>query len=449
MKIKEFLDNVCEQIKYKPIRNEICEELKNHIEEQKENYIEEGFKEELAEEKAIEQMGNAEIIGKKLNRIHRPKIDWKLLLIILIMLSFGFIIAFTRANNYDMLENELYSNIIFKYISFIILGLVFSFIIYFIDYKKVCKYSFVIYVIASIINMIAMFTWKNGNGISYFRIRTIIFSPAVITVPLYMIAFVGFLQNNDWLTKIKIFKKKKTYVGGLIILSIVSIGLINCVSTIASSIILGATYLIITTVKLSLLNKKKEIAILWGLTIFSTIIVFILMGGMSRIHRLADSLQPQNDPYGSGWIGMNQKMVISSAKLFGEMDYDSKALNIFDEGTNYAFISILAHYGWIIGITMITAIILLNIKLVIDAIKIKDLYGKLLIVGISSLFLLQSLFNLLMNFNFGMQADFNIPLISYGGVNLLTNILCLALVLSIYRRKDINLSEVENLKINE
>lgn len=439
MKIKEFLDNVCEEIKYKPIRNEICEELKNHIEEKKENYIEEGFKEELAEEKAIEQMGNAEIIGKKLNRIHRPKLDWKLLLIILIMISFGFIIASTRANNYDMLENDIYSNMISKYISCIILGLVFSFIIYYINYKKICKYSFVVYIIASIMNMIAILTWKNGNGISYFRIGTIMFSPAVITVPLYMIAFVGFLQNNDWLSKIKIFKKKKTYVGGLILLSIVSILLTNCVSKIASATILGATYLIITTVKLSLLNKKKEIAILWGLTIFSTIIVFILMGGMNRIHRLAISLQPQNDPYGSGWIGMNQKMVISSAKLFGEMDYDSKALNIFDEGTNYAFISILAHYGWIIGITMITAIILLNIKLLIDAIKIKDLYGKLLIVGIASLFLLQSLFNLLMNFNLGMQGDFNIPLISYGGINLIVNMLCLSLVLSIYRRKDINL----------
>ena len=439
MKIKEFLDNVCEEIKYKPIRNEICEELKNHIEEKKENYIEEGFKEELAEEKAIEQMGNAEIIGKKLNRIHRPKLDWKLLLIILIMISFGFIIASTRANNYDMLENDIYSNMISKYISCIILGLVFSFIIYYINYKKICKYSFVVYIIASIMNMIAILTWKNGNGISYFRIGTIMFSPAVITVPLYMIAFVGFLQNNDWLSKIKIFKKKKTYVGGLILLSIVSIVLTNCVSKIASATILGATYLIITTVKLSLLNKKKEIAILWGLTIFSTIIVFILMGGMNRIHRLADSLQPQNDPYGSGWLGMNQKMVISSAKLFGEMDYDSKALNIFDEGTNYAFISILAHYGWIVGITMIIAIILLNIKLLIDAIRIKDVYGKLLIIGIASLFLLQSLFNLLMNFNLGMQGDFNIPLISYGGVNLIVNMLCLSLVLSIYRRKDINL----------
>ena len=51
MQIKEFLNAVCEQIKYKPIRNSISEELENHIEESKENYIEEGMQEEEAEEK--------------------------------------------------------------------------------------------------------------------------------------------------------------------------------------------------------------------------------------------------------------------------------------------------------------------------------------------------------------------------------------------------------------
>ena len=57
MQIKEFLNNVCEQIKYKPIRSEISEELENHIKESKENYIIEGLDEKVAEEKAIKQMG--------------------------------------------------------------------------------------------------------------------------------------------------------------------------------------------------------------------------------------------------------------------------------------------------------------------------------------------------------------------------------------------------------
>ena len=45
LQIKEFLNAVCEQIKYKPIRNSISEELENHIEESKENYIRDGLEE--------------------------------------------------------------------------------------------------------------------------------------------------------------------------------------------------------------------------------------------------------------------------------------------------------------------------------------------------------------------------------------------------------------------
>ena len=42
-----------------------------------------------------------------------------------------------------------------------------------------------------------------------------------------------------------------------------------------------------------------------------------------------------------------------------------------------------------------------------------------------------------MNFNLGMEANFNLPFISYGGSNLIINLVSLALILSVYRRKDI------------
>ena len=99
LQIKEFLDSVCEQIKYKPIRKNISEELQNHIEESKENYIKEGLEEQVAEEKAIKQMGEAQEIGKKLNKIHRPKLDWKLLLILMILLCFSGLVVLIKSRN--------------------------------------------------------------------------------------------------------------------------------------------------------------------------------------------------------------------------------------------------------------------------------------------------------------------------------------------------------------
>ena len=38
MDIKNFLDKVCGEIKYRPVRKGICEELKSHIQEIKEEY---------------------------------------------------------------------------------------------------------------------------------------------------------------------------------------------------------------------------------------------------------------------------------------------------------------------------------------------------------------------------------------------------------------------------
>ena len=85
---------------------------------------------------------------------------------------------------------------------------------------------------------------------------------------------------------------------------------------------------------------------------------------------------------------------------------------------------------------MIT-IILISVKLIINSIKVKDSYGKMLIIGISCLFILQSVFNVLMNLNLWIEASFELPFVSYGGTGLIINMMCLALVLSVYRRKDI------------
>lgn len=73
MNVENFLETVCQEIKYKPIRANISEELQQHIQEIKDEYIQEGMEEKEAEERAVKQMGEPEKIGKELNKIHRHK----------------------------------------------------------------------------------------------------------------------------------------------------------------------------------------------------------------------------------------------------------------------------------------------------------------------------------------------------------------------------------------
>ncbi len=455
MQIKEFLNNVCEQIKYKPMRNEIAEELENHIKEAKENYIQEGIEEIKAEEKAINQMGKAEEIGKKLNKIHKPKLDLKLLIMVVITIAFGFLVAFTRAKKYEIISLGIETRAIMVFAICTIIGLLLSIGIYFFDYRKLQKNAKYFYTLATAIIILSIIFSTKTYVRVYLDLKIAKVSPTILAMPLYIISFVGFLQNVNKQRKIKIVIQEKEFnismIKTIIILSIISILLLIAIDHITSASILTLTYLIVTTVKILTLkeNRRKYIAILWGIPTILIILMICLLfnnNGMFRVNRIIVSFNPELDPTGAGWQGMLQKQVINSAKLIGEADMEVSIgdnltkedyLRVFDDGTNFAFISILAHYGWLISLGMVMAIILLNTRLIINSMKIKDDYGKLLIVGIATTFILQSIFNLLMNLNLGIKADFNIPLISYSGITLIINMMSLAVTFSVYRRKDI------------
>ncbi len=145
MKISEFLNNVCNQIKYKPIRSEISEELESHIKDLEENYIRNGMNENEAEEKAILQMGNANEIGKNLNKIHKPKFNFPLLILVLALLAFSVLV-----NHLDYTNNSDLNFIT------IILSIIPFLLIYFFDYRKLIKYSNLIYAISTIMLLYSM-----------------------------------------------------------------------------------------------------------------------------------------------------------------------------------------------------------------------------------------------------------------------------------------------------
>ena len=461
MDIKGFLNNVCQEIKYKPIRKGIADELENHIQEIKEEYIETGMNEDEAEEKAVKQMGEAKTIGKELNKVHKPKLDWKLLLITVILICFGILVDMIRANN--LLKNSITGEII-RYVIFLGVGIIPSCIIYFTDYKKLKKYSNTIYIIATLSIFLAMLFGRKigGKPYLYFNLWTV--APEIIAMPLYIIAFAGLVNGLEKESKLKSvilkFTNKEININinfnlvKIILLSIFSLILLTLIPSIASTFILLLTYLIISTIKIIQLdkNKVKNLIILWGMVIIGGILFsLIFIGGLGtyRLNKINVLINPESDSQGGGWTGVNRKIIIQNAKMFGESENKSQAISLFDDGTDYAFISIIAHYGWFVGILIVLAIILFSFRLIFNAIKIREIYGKFIIIGLASMFILQSVFYILMNLNLWIESGFSLPFVSYGIGNLIMNLISLSMILSVYRRKDINLyeEEKENVKI--
>ena len=455
MQINEFLQSVCEQIKYKPIRNTISEELKNHIEDKKEELISLGQNEQEAERNAVEQMGDAKIIGKELNEIHRPRLDWKLLIILLILLVFGFIVSYiiTLNEKTEMMKymeqnvtEYITTNYMPKYIIYVIIGFAISIAVYFYDYKKLKSKPLILYGIATLVIIITLLFGISINGVKFFRIGNHGIRANAIAIPLYIIAFIGFLEDINKENKLtQIFKKKNIKINAnilsVIALSIISLLMLTLIPSLSSTIILAITYLILATRKISneSKNKKKHILILWGVPIILGIIFIFLeiIANPYFWNRFIAVYNPGEYKDGYGWIALNRKQVIDSAQKIGEAGNMSDAIYLFDGYSNNEVISILAHFGWIPTIALIVAVVAFSIKLVINSFKIKEQYGSLLILGIGCMFIFQSLFNIMMNFNLISDGSFNLPFVTYGGENLVINMVCLALVFSTYRRKDI------------
>ena len=69
----EYINEVLACIQGRAYLNEIKAELENHIEDRKEYYTNAGYDDEIAEEKAVAHMGNAEDIGEDLNLLYNYK----------------------------------------------------------------------------------------------------------------------------------------------------------------------------------------------------------------------------------------------------------------------------------------------------------------------------------------------------------------------------------------
>ena len=454
LQIKDFLEKVCNEIKYKPIREEISKELENHIEESKEAYIHKGESEENAINKAISDMGDAEVIGKTLNKIHKPKLDYKLIILFLILLCFTFLVAGIKTTSHVFSEGE--GPFFIKTIVYLIIGFIVGLAIYFMDYMKIIKYSNYIYIASSILIIYTvLFSNYQVNGIPYLNVGNIFtVSISTVAMPLFLISFIGFIQNvgkhkvEFRVLNLETIQIDKSLIK-VIILSVFSLLLLASIPSLTSAFILGIAYMIIATVKIikdshkKVTNLLKLCGVIFALGI---ICIITLTTAPYRLERIVTTFHPETDPEGAGWLGINRKLVIESASMFGEAEDMSNAIELFDEGAEYAFTSILAHYGWIVAGILLVTIILISIKLIINSIKVKDDYGKMLIIGISCLFIFQSVFNVLMNLNLWFESGFELPFVSYGGTGLIMNMACLALVLSIYRRKDILISS-DNEKI--
>lgn len=149
---KNYIKQVCSQIRIKQVHLDIEQELTCHMNEQKQSFIDEGLEETIAAQKTIQEMGDPILVGGQLDQTHRPRPDKKLVLFASGMILFAAILQllFFQAPNYWLS---------------LFLGVALCFAFYYIDYTifaRFCWLFFAIFTAGSIALILfrsALFVW--------------------------------------------------------------------------------------------------------------------------------------------------------------------------------------------------------------------------------------------------------------------------------------------------
>ena len=423
MKTKEFLNKVSKEIKYKPANKPITEELESHIEEAKKDYLCKGYSENEAEEMAVEQMGNAKKIGKELNKIHRPKLDLMLIGLIIILFSFRIILSVNSTTNYI---NEKY----------LIVGLLCGTIIYFFDYRKTKNGAGLIYFISS---MILLFQWINWYlGFDMDKIHFINMRLWNACIPLYIIAFAGYMADY----------KKEEFWDIIILYTISCVFIYMQSNSITNTLILVFSYLTIIALKMLQDNKEnlKKVIAIYGGTLITSVIVMLLMTNIHIAYIFNGDTTEKNYVPNGYWYKNTQEhenKILSNLKWFGATD-EQEELNETDS-SHFRFLYILGKFGIIPATVLAVVIIFMCVRIVKNSKKIKDIYGKYLIIGLGTTYIMQSIIHILMNLKLWIRSDVNLHFVAEGSLYLLINCFTFAVILSVYRRKNINFEEPKKL----
>lgn len=409
-----FLSEVTNHIRSKEAKKFVASELEYHLNEVKKERVGKGLSEREAEEKAVSLMGSPSKLGHELNKLHKPRIDWWLISLLAITIALSFLPLIT-------LGDELSGGYLVMKAIHVLLGVTIAAVMMFIDYRKFEKKGWVFYSIG-VSFLFLLLTIPNSiiNGVPYFMIGPFQIE-SHYAQPFLFLGWASFFNNP----KIKLWQH--------FLLFALPLFLFMAVPNLAGSFIYMV--MVFAMMWLSTISKKTATLItitsILGVAAFSTFAWFTVKE--YQLARILGFLNPEKYPNSSGYMYLQLKERLSSAGWFGSA-VKSEALPF--EHTDYAFMNLTYHYGYLFAIGLFVILSMFAVRIIMISTHINYRFGNLLLVGGVSLFLVQFIYNVGMMIGLLPLTSMSLPFISYGFIPMIFNAFIMGVVLSVYRRKD-------------
>jgi rod shape determining protein RodA len=157
-------------------------------------------------------------------------------------------------------------------------------------------------------------------------------------------------------------------------------------------------------------------------------------------NRLIAFIHPESDPLGSGYHVIQSKIAIGSGGVWGKgyMNGTQSQLNFLPEQfTDFIFSVFSEEWGFFGSLVLLAAYLILILKGLSIASKAKDKLGRLIAVGVVTIFVIHVFVNVGVATGIMPVTGLTLPLVSYGGSSIFSTSIALGLLLNVsYRRFD-------------
>ena len=156
--------------------------------------------------------------------------------------------------------------------------------------------------------------------------------------------------------------------------------------------------------------------------------------------RIENWLHPELDPKGAGFQRYQARLAIGSGGLFGLGLGNGRAKHLFvpEPQNDYIFAIVCEELGFVGGAMVMVLIIALFLRGIYIAMRAKDKFGAMLVIGIVSQIALQALLNMAVATGTVPTTGISLPFFSEGGTSLLMIMGEMGIVLSVSRTANLN-----------
>lgn len=422
MNAEEYLTVLTGQIRCKLARDGVKQEIRGHLEDQKEYFLAQGMEPAKAEAQAVREMGDPVEAGVALDRIHRPRMPWGMISLIMLLSLAGYLAQYLLQLRFYQVNFILSAS----YPIYILAGGLIMMGVCFLDYTRIGSRAREITIILLLLLCLGKLCTAYRGGFPWLLV-----GPFSVNVRVLVFAFVPLYGGILYRYR----GQGYAAAGKAVLWMLPALAVAWLYSSLTTSVMLLLSFIIVFSAAVwkgwFAVSKRWVLTAAGGFIGLSPVIGYWLVRWFGTDYQVARIMEIMNPSGQRDYLFAVVRQVMAASRMVGssEMPIDQ----LVPGSCDYVLLYIISCYGIFAAVLLTGMMLLLFLGFLRISLVQKNQLGMVMGTGCAVVLLIQVAVCILVNTGVLPGISVYCPFITNGGTGTLLTYFLMGLLLSICR----------------